>query len=56
MLEARPGVDRDSSCARAKETSGNVSVGMTEGRGRGLFASRAMTEGATVLIERCDPS
>lgn len=32
----------------------NVSVGMTEGRGRGLFASAAMKEGSTILIERCD--
>lgn len=31
-----------------------VSVGMTEGRGRGLFASKAMAKGDTVLIERCD--
>lgn len=57
MRSARPDVvDRESSCALARETSCDVHVGMTEGRGRGLFASRAMAEGATALIERCDPS
>lgn len=30
-----------------------VSVGMTDGRGRGLFASVDMQAGATILIERC---
>lgn len=42
---------RDESVEAAAEA---VSVGMTEGRGRGLFAARAMKAGVTVLIERCE--
>eukprot|EP00752_Nemacystus_decipiens_P011537 g10245.t1 len=34
------------------EAAAAVTVGMTEGRGRGLFAARAMTAGATALTER----
>eukprot|EP00903_Cladosiphon_okamuranus_P012228 g11468.t1 len=34
------------------EAAAAVSVGMTEGRGRGLFAVRAIPAGATVLTER----
>lgn len=30
-----------------------VRVGMTKGRGRGLFATRALAAGDTALVERC---
>lgn len=36
------------------DAAASVSVGMTEGRGRGLFAAAAMNEGSSILIERCD--
>lgn len=54
--DSRFGHDDESSTTAAEEFAGSVSVGMTEGRGRGLFASRAMAKGDTVLIERCDQS
>lgn len=40
-------------CVDGVETVGSVKVGMTRGRGRGLFATRAMTKGDIVLVERC---
>lgn len=47
--------DGDGDAAVVAAEAPAVSVGMTEGRGRGLFASKAMAEGDTVLVERCDP-
>lgn len=34
----------------------NVYVGLTDGRGRGLFIRRDAKAGETVLTERCDPA
>lgn len=47
--------DGDGDAAVLATEAPAVSVGMTEERGRGLFASKAMAKGDTVLIERCDP-
>lgn len=46
------GVSDRQSCDAAGDAEA-VRVGLTQGRGRGLFAARAMVAGDIALVERC---